>query len=318
MAKKPSIRKSVEQLKSMVWPTQEAAIADIKASRITLGDDSELREYKPGSWQILPVGAAEDDYSPRPPDEETATAKDRESVVIDSLRKKPGAEPRGTPKVIAHAKKPPIKVNGKRDPRPAAKKAAAPMPKKAAAKQPKPQPGVVAIAPKAMEAAASVAGSTPPPRPAIEGVPENRPDPLPNEGRPYVASIVEGSGSFPNHSAHTFAIDLSRKTGSVVLIRDKDGLLVRTYDWAKMKPAPGAKKAARKGLPSVGRKPSGESQFARAIRLLERKEGATAAQLEKEIGWVSVTQRYANRAAVMSGSTVEVLGEKHWRLKKRS
>jgi hypothetical protein len=324
MAKKPAPRKTVEQLKSMVWPTQEAAIADIKISKVTL-TDGELREYRPGSWQIMPIDAppAEDDYMPK--------AQDREQTVIDSLRKKPGAAPKGAPEVIAHAKAPArkreaaaaIDGNGKRDHREVGAKTAPPVPKKAAAKQPRPQPGVVAIAPKAMEAAAPELTPAPIHKPAVEGVPLNLGSPLPREGRPYSISIIEGgSPGFPNHTAHTTAIDVSRKLGAIAQVHDKDGLIVRTYDWQKMKisakEAAAKKRAANPALPKVGRKASGESQFARAIRLLERKEGATAAQLEKEIGWVSVTQRYANRAAVISGSTVEVLGEKHWRLKKRS
>jgi hypothetical protein len=320
MAKKPS-PKTVDQLKTMVWQTREAAIAEIKASKITLADDCELREYRPGSWQIMPL----DDYTPSP---KARPAADREQVVLDNLRKKPGAKPRGEAEVIAQAKAPArkreaaaaIDGNGKRDHREIGERVAPPPPKKAAAKQPKPQPGVVAIAPKAMEAAAPVLPPKLAPAPAA-GVPLNLGNPLPKEGQPYSISVVEGQAGFPTHTAHTHAIDVSRKLGSAVLVRDKDGLLVRSYDWVKMKASvkeAAAKKRASEPSPAKGgRKASGESQFARAIRLLERKEGATAAQLEKETGWVSVTQRYANRAAVMTDSTVEVLGDKHWRLKKK-
>lgn len=322
MAKKPTPKKTVEQLKSMSWPTLEAAIADIKDSRITLAD-AEVREYKPGSWQIMPIDApAEDDYVPK--------AADREQNVIDSLRKQPGAAPRGAPKVIVHAKAPrkreaaaAIDGNGKRDHREVGAKTAPPPPKKAAAKRPRPQPGVVAVAPKAMEAAAPELTPAPAPRPIAEGVPLNVGSPLPREGRPYSISIIEGgSPIFPNHTAHTTAIDVSRRLGAMAFVHDKDGLIVRTYDWPKMKAsardAVAKKRAANPNLPKVGRKASGESQFGRAIRLLERKQGATAAELEKEIGWVNVTQRYANRAGVIAGMDVETLGERHWRLKKRS
>lgn len=337
MAKKPSPKKTVEQLKNMVWTSQEAAIADIKASKVVLAD-AEVREYRPGSWQIMPIDAppAEDDYVPKAPDRSNNAAlarvqADREQTVIDSLRKKPGAAPKGAPEVIAHAKAPArkreaaaaIDGNGKRDHREiGAKTAPPPPPKKAAAKQPRPQPGVVAIAPKAMEAAAPELTPAPVQKPGTEGVPENLGSPLPKEGQPYSISIVEGdSPGFPRHTAHTTAIDFSRKLGAVALVRDKDGLLVRTYDWTKLKTLrkeAAKKKAAvnREGMPKVGRKASGESQFARAIRLLERKEGATAKELEKETGWVNVTQRYANRAAVLSGLKVEVLGDRKWRLVK--
>lgn len=323
MARRTITRKTAEQLKTMVWESQDEAERDIKASGVPLGDDSELREYRPGSWQIMPIAAPE-----------TPAAEDREGTVLTNLRKKPGAPPRGEAKVIAQAKAPAPKKgkakaaaidgNGKKDHRDppsvltaSAAKPPAKAPRKAKPVKPDPRPGVVGIAPKALE---KVAKATPAPEPVAEPA---KPSadlflPLPKEGQPYALVIIEGTGeAFPQHAAHTAALDVARRLRSVVLVRDKDGLTVRRYD-----PAEFARKAPRAasgaGTRAKADGPGENSKFGKASKLLFREQGATAKELEAATGWVGVTQRHINRASKLNNDArIEHIGPKHWRLVKR-
>ena len=51
---------SMQQLKQRSWPTQEEAIKELKRNGFKpRGADYEIREYKPGSWQVMPLDEAE-------------------------------------------------------------------------------------------------------------------------------------------------------------------------------------------------------------------------------------------------------------------
>jgi hypothetical protein len=212
---------------------------------------------------------------PTPPKTEE---KGREQRVIDSLRKKPGAKPAGEATVIAFAKKEATKV----------------------APPPPPKP----VEPPA----------TPPAPPPPPEKPKFDLSPAPADGGPYELILREGEG-FAKHSSILSALDVSRKLKCAVHVRSKTGEIIRTIDAALIKAHEVATRKAsgtpRKGVP---RDPSKPSKFSRAIALLSRPNGATAAELEKAIGWERVGQRHVNRACVMTKAKYEVLGDKHWRL----
>jgi hypothetical protein len=100
-------------------------------------------------------------------------------------------------------------------------------------------------------------------------------------------------------------------------VRDKAGMTVRVYDRAALDllKAPAKPRGGTAG--GVKGAGMGEGKFPRAIALLSREQGATAAELEKACGWQNVTQRYVNRASRISGlGRIDHLGERHWRISK--
>src|ERR1700733_6470467 len=106
--RKIGTRKSPDQLRSSVWPDRESAVADLRRSSMPVhGDDYELAEYRPGSWQLVPRGEAE----PEPIRGERGPEPIREEAVIASLRKQPGKPPRGAAVVVAEAR--PVKQKGR-------------------------------------------------------------------------------------------------------------------------------------------------------------------------------------------------------------
>jgi hypothetical protein len=299
MAKKAAARKTPEQLKSAVWPDRESALRDLKASRMPeRGADYELREYRPGSWQLVSPG-------------EKIEQPTREDRVLDALRKKPGQPPRGSAVVVAFAKAPQKKAPAAKAPA----KAPAMAPAKLANGHAKPDEAKAPEAPKP-EAPKPEA---PKPEPTPAEAPPKPPSlftPLPKTGQPYELVIKEGAANFPWHATHTAAMSLSRREKTIVHVRDCHGEIVRTYDPAELKRLKEASKPKRAA--GVARTAGGESKFARAARLLFREQGATAKELEKECGWENVSQRYVNRASKFNDNAkIEVLGVKHWRLIKR-
>lgn len=300
MAKKPAARRTPEQLKTTVWHDRDAALRDLKAAGLReRGEDYELGEYKPGSWMLLDRAAGEPASAPKPP---PASPLTREDKVLGSLRKQPGRPPRGQPTVLIEAKAP------KPAPKAKAKPAAKPEAKPKAEAKPEAKAPEAAPAPKANgedHAAAETSLFKP----------------LPKEGGPYELVIPEGAGpAFQKHTTHTAALELARKLRTPIQVRDKDGAIVRRYDWEEIrKTQVAAKKAQGTGSKRGGRQASGESRFARAFRLLTRPEGATARDLERECGWENVTQRFVNRASRLHGDApITVLGDKHWRLEAKT
>jgi hypothetical protein len=319
MAKKAAARKTPEQLKSAVWPDRESALRDLKASRMPeRGDDYELREYRPGSWQLVSPG-------------EKAEQPIREDRVLGALRKKPGLPPRAPVNVVDFTK---AKAKAKAP-------AKAPTKAKAPAKQAHVARMSTATFKEAVKASLALldvtpngeakdhpetpapeapkpAPEAPKPEPAAEAPPKPASllSPLPKSGQPYELVIKEGAASFPWHAAHTAAMGLSKREKTLVHVRDCHGEIVRTYDPAELKRIEAANKPKRAAAAARGA--GGESKFARAARLLFRERGATARELEKECGWENVSQRYVNRASKFNdNATIETLGDKHWRLIKR-
>lgn len=295
---------SLEQLRSKVWVKQEQAIRDLKASGMPVrGSDYELREGATG-WQMMPL----DDVAQVEP-------APREQRVIDALRKKPGAKPKGAPEVIlAAVKAAPAKQQAKSpivwDEADADAKADSPA-KKAAAKSRK-SPD---------KATAPPAPASPAPEPVVAPAPETEPapfdlSPAPNEGGPYELVLREVDGAFAAHSSIASALTISRKLKAVVHVRNASNQLVRVIDApAYDRYLAERRKAGAKRTGGGKRDPAKPSKFSRIIALLSRDEGATAAQLGAESGW-QIGQRHINRAAKLSQRESEKLGEGHWRLKK--
>lgn len=274
-AKKPAAKKTHAQLKNSVWTDEARALADLKASGLARrGEDYELREYRPGAWQLMPLDGA--DKKPI-----------REEAVVQALRKKPAAEKKAAPEAPAKAE---AAVNGK-------------------AAEPPAEPPAPAV--QSPQGDSGLFGDPPDPNAELF-------TPVPSEEGPYEMVIAEGEGVFPKHAGNTAAIDLSRRLGCIVVLRSANGKITRTYDWSVIKLTQAANKKERGSAPrKAGDKPGAESKFARAAKLLFRKQGATAAELERECGWESVTQRYINRASAFNDyAKITVLGDKHWRLEK--
>lgn len=287
-AKKPAAKKTHEQLKNSVWIDEARALADLKASGLARrGEDYELREYRPGAWQLMPL-----DNAPKTAQAlitkavNTAIANGaepiREQAVLQALRKKPATEaPRAQPEAP---------VDGK-------------------AAEPPAEPPASSV--QSPQGDSGLFGDPPDPNAELF-------TPVPAEEGPYELIIAEGSEAFPRHAGNTAAIDLSRRLGCIVVLRSANGKITRTYDWSVIKLTQAATKKERGSAPrKAGDKPGAESKFARAAKLLFRKQGATAAELERECGWESVTQRYINRASAFNGyAKITVLGDRHWRLEK--
>lgn len=279
--KKPAARKTIEQLKTAVWPDRASALADLKPAGLAArGADYELREYKPGSWQLLPLT----DDAPR------------EERVVQALRKQPGKPARGAPTVLVHAK----------------------APVKAPAKPTPPQPPAKAAdkAPDGEAPANALKPTIAPPEGPEAVTLKDLLMPLPSGNRPYEIVIAEGSCAiFPAHAAHTAAMRVSQLLRVPVLVRSEGMEINRVYDWAAIQRDRKAAKQGRRG--PGGRKASGDSKFARAARLLFREQGATAAELERECDWERVGQRHVNRASKFNDNAkITILGDKHWRLEK--
>lgn len=266
---------SLEQLRSKVWGKQEQAIRDLKASNVPArGADYELRQHGDG-WQLMSFDDAPGDVDPS-----------REQRVIDALRKKPGAKPKGEPEVILAATK-----DKKTSPKAAAVKA----------------PAKVSVAPPAS------------PDPVPSEPPDADPPPFdmspaPSEGEPYELVLREVDGAFPRHASVTSAINVSRKLKAVVHVRSVDGSIIRVIDAAAYDRYVAQRRKASTTRRVGKRDPAKPSKFSRIIALLSRPEGASAVELEADSGW-SIGQRHINRAAKISGRAFEKTADKHWRLK---
>lgn len=199
-APRPAARKTAEQLRSAAWPDQKTALRDLKAGGMApRGEDYELREYQPGSWQIMPLGDALDGGSAAA----EVTEPSREEKVIESLRRKPGAKRRGEPEVIAHAKAP--------------------------AKQPGKPPGK----PKAASLFPPEADEAPPAKP-----PGNPLEPLPSKAGPYEVFIKSADDkSFADNAVVAFAFTVSKTVKVKVHIRNGAGEVVREIDQAAIRAA---------------------------------------------------------------------------------
>ena len=327
MAKQPAARRrTLNQLKVAAWPDRASAVRDLKASGVAAhGDDYELAEHKPGSWMLMPLN---------PPAAEPEAEPIREDVVLDNLRRKPGAKPRGAARVVAEALAPkgpskplaalrkvvgeaaasggaiaeqPVKPHGKAN----GKAVTLPAP---IAEPPSEAQSLFADVTEEL-AGVELGGETV--EPAVKPAPFDV-SPLPSSEGPFEIVIRSGDGAFPANNAVMWAVTVSRQLKVPVHVRNGHGELVRSIDVAKMKAHEKASRA--RGAPgrpagSFGRPKSGESKFDRAAKLLFRDKGATAKELMKECGWPDVGQRHINRASKLNNDArIENLGDKHWRL----
>lgn len=260
---------SLEQLRSRSWDSEDKALRALKASGVpSSGADYALGEHKPGDWQLLPR-----DQLDESPD------VGREQRVIDLLRKKPGAKPRGEPEVLLHARAP-----GKKNAR----------------------------APKSVDGTQQ---PEPAPPPAEEPAPEpTEPievSPLPREAGPYDFIVAGSYRGGDAASTHIEALVLSKRLKAPVDVRNAAGDVVRRVDSA-------AYEAARRRRPGAPRAPSpraprADGKNARVVALLRRPEGASKAEIIAITEW-SFGERYIHRLAHTSRTSAETIGKDHWRL----
>ena len=336
---------TLPQLRNMSWPSREKALADLKRSGVKeRGADYELREYKPGSWQLMERGedGAQmplDDPPPKAkakgktehPSETAARTAISEatgfSIHFRVSPKKSLCETAGTlqdAREIANSFNVEYGKSGRRAMIYATfpdKRAPVPVPADY-------MPSVGAEAP-AMQAArpASAAQSTPPPKKAegkkkaaakqpaakkAAAAPtptedQNDLTPLPAADGPYGIRVGE---AIAQHDLASIAVAWSRSIGFLVEITDKAGKTVRIIDGRK-----GGRRPTRTAVRTEGRTPRepGTGKAARAIALLKRDGGATAAELNKATDW-PIAQRHINRMAKISGLKIKQLGEKKWQL----
>jgi hypothetical protein len=291
------VRKTAEQLKTAVWPTREAALADLRVSKLAArGEDYELGEYRPGKWQLLPLDGGE---------------VIREDRVIENLRRKHASKGRAEPEVIAHAKAPPKKglarANGKK-PKPAKperKQAAQPS---TPAKPPeKPAQPASLFPPDEPEAGKTDASA----EPAAKSADPYRP--LPADDGPYEFHIRAAEGAFANNNALFAAISFSKRMKCKVNVFNGNGKLVREIDVAAIQ----AMARGSRGRPSKSGTGKGFGKSAEAAKLFMRPQGATFAEVVQITEW-GISERFVRRLARANKCEPEMLGDKHWRLNKPS
>jgi hypothetical protein len=147
-----------------------------------------------------------------------------------------------------------------------------------------------------------------PDTPAEAPVPENDLSPPPAKDGPYTLQIAD---QVAQHDIAKTALSWSQKIGFRVAIIDKAGKAVRVIDGRLGGKRPTRTAVRREGAASRG--PKGEGKQAKAIALLSRDKGATAAELNGVTGW-PIAQRHINRLAKVSGKKIKALGDKKWAL----
>jgi hypothetical protein len=335
---------TLPQLRNMSWPTREKALADLKRSGVKeRGADYELREYKPGSWQLMELGEDGeqlpfDDPPPKakakakaehPSETAARTAISEATGFSIHFRVSPKKSLSETAGTLQDARETANRLNaehGKSGRRAmiyatfSDKRAPVPVPADY-------MPSVGAEAP-AMKAAgpASAAQSASPPKKAeakkaaakqpatkkAAAAPtptedQNDMTPLPAADGPYGLRVGE---AIAQHDLLSIAVSWSRSIGFLVEVTDKAGKTVRVIDGRK-----GGRRPTRTAVRTEGRTPRepGTGKAARAIALLKRPGGATAAELNKATDW-PIAQRHINRMAKISGLKIKQLGEKKWQL----
>lgn len=285
MTKKLPARRTRAQLQAVVWPDEAAARRELKRSGVApQGEDYELREFQPGSWQLLPRHAADGVI--------------REQQVIDHLRKKPGSAPRGSAIVVSHAKKGSHRT-GPMGSQPSRANGAAPP-----VETPKALPDDARPTPTPSEDQPAPAAAEPAPAGYQHDV-----TPLPAEGGPYELVLCATDGTLWAHDNNIVfdAITLSTKLKCRVHIRASGGESVRVIDM------PLSRKGGGRGRPSNSGASKGVGKSARAADLLLRPEGATFAEIVEITEW-TVSDRFVRRLARANKCEPVKLAERHWRL----
>lgn len=266
---------------------------DLKASRMAeRGDDYELREYRPGSWQLVPSTEME-----RTPS--------REERVLTALRKKPGQPSRTAPIVIAEAKAP----TGSRSKK--APKSGRPNGESDHGEGSGRASELANDEPNVGEHDEAAGEQQPQPQPEPPSAPKNPYEPLPSKQGPFEVILRSQEGGFAEAGVVAFSVELSRRYKCKVHIRDGSGEIVRLIDVAAV-----AAMVRERGRPSKNGAPRGVGKSAAAAKLLMRPEGATFAEVVQITEW-SITERFVRRLARANKCEPEKLGEKHWRLVKR-
>jgi hypothetical protein len=329
---------TLAQLRQMSWPTREAAVAELKRNGLKQrGADYEVRMYKEGSWQIMPLeddagtvnfAAKSNKDDPTKPDDKPgkkdhpadADAKTKianaESYTIH-FRASPTKRYDETAATLDEAIAQAQAMNaahGKHGRRatifaiPKGKGAGVPVPYDHSV--PKPQTPQGATGKGAQGAGKTNGGDAPPaasPSPAT--APEttgNDLSPLPTEGGPYVFRVPIG----PQFKLAEIAERMAMKIDHMIeIVSVKTGKIVRTID-PRLATGERPKRAARVTGP---RGPRGEGKQAKAIGLLTREKGATKKELADATGW-PIAQRHINRLAKVSRKTAKTLGNDRWAL----
>lgn len=336
MARSENRFRSLDQLRSMDWPSREKAEAALKASAFKPeGDDYALAEISSGHWQIVD---RTEDVSQVPPEPRTRKAPERVAKEIKRPPQKSAPKPHASD-VDALARISECRLFNVHF---------RVSPKKAMAERLSSLADAVALAERwnvehgkhgrrAMISAIPPDGRDAIPikqewlndllEPAADPPPEAKHDEasvppkgadlsiLAPEGAPYALRI--DAAHVRQNSAHTDALEISRLIKRPVVVLDREGRAVRCIDdrafqqWRKtLKAGSGAKRGGggRRAPPARG-----DTKQSRAIALLTREGGATAAELHKVTDW-PIAQRHINRLSKVSGLRIEVLGEKKWRL----
>jgi hypothetical protein len=329
---------TLAQLRQMSWPTKEAAIAELKRNGFKArGADYEVRMYKEGSWQIMPLEDGDaGEVPPKQADKSAATGgKKMHPADADAQTKIASAA-----SFSIHFRASPTKrfdetaasldeavgkaqamnaTHGKHGRRatifaiPAGNGAGVPVPYDHSLPKP---PGEPAKAPqdakgKGVQGAgktnggnAPPASSPPPAEPQEPPGPQNDLSALPTEGGPYVFRIPIG----PQFKLGEIAQNIARKIDMTVEIIDKTGKIVRTID-----PRLGGQRPPRAARVAGASRPRGIGKQATAIELLKRKDGASKKELTDATGW-PIAQRHINRLAKVSGSKIVSAGNDRWRI----
>jgi hypothetical protein len=338
---------SLAQLRTRDWPTREKAIADLKRSGVKeRGSDYELREFKPGHWQLMELtGDDAAQAAPEPEPESKAKAKGKAKHPSETAARTAISEATGfsihfrvSPKkslsetagTLQDAREIAARFNveyGKSGRRAMIyatfddKRAPIPVPADymssvgAEAQPMRAAPAASAEPPKKAEAKKKAAKQSAPPKQ------EAAPAPTPTEDANDMTSLPATEGPFTfaladptaQHSLAVDALAFSQKIGVRVAIyraAQINGKPTRVIDGRK-----GGRRPTRTAVRTAGRTPRapGTGKQARAIELLKREGGATAAELNKATDW-PIAQRHINRLAKVSGMKIKQLGENKWRL----
>lgn len=317
----------------MSWATKDAAVAELKRNGFKArGADYEVRMYKEGSWQVMPL---EDGDPGEATPKQADKAKKEHPADADAKAKIANAESftinfRASPtkrydetaatldEAIAkaqamnaahgkHGRRAIIfaipKGNGAGVPVPYDHSitAAAPIEEQMARK------AVVANeADRKLKGANGKAPAEPAPSaPAAPAEQGNDLSPLPAAGGPYAFRIPIG----PQFKLPEIAQRIAAKVDMPVEIIDKAGKVVRTIDPRLASPRP----------PRAARAPSGQSRLsgksAEVTKLLLRPKGASYAEIHAAYGW-RFGDAYLERIARNADAKLIVVGKKHWRLQK--
>lgn len=301
---------SLDQLKSRTWKSLAEATAELKRNGFKArGADYEVREFKQGSWQIMPL---EEGAEPAPVKDVGAAASGFSVVIRLSAKKRIDETAKTKDEAIAIAARLNAEHKGKR-----ATIYTVPKSKKGTAVVVPYDDAPIAIDPFA-EAAALAAeanntkrqkanGAHPPKveeKPAETAEPTgNDLSPVPEAGGPYHLRLPLG----PQFDLAQLAERIAVKVDDLIEIVDPKGKVVRTIDHRlAVKPA----RATRSGT----KQPRDTGKSADAVKLLSRPNGATKAEVIAITGW-TFGDSYIARLAKSNSMTMETIAKGHWRLR---